>query len=55
MFIRNTAPAGVALGAGGVVVGAVGAYLFWFRSSKTSAPVAAITSDSAYVGWHGRF
>jgi hypothetical protein len=55
LYIRNTAPAGVALGAGGVVVGAVGAYLFWFRSSKTSAPVAAITSDSAYVGWHGRF
>jgi hypothetical protein len=54
-FIRDTAPLGVALGAGGVVVGAVGAYLFWFRSPRTSAPVAAITSDSAYVGWHGRF
>jgi hypothetical protein len=54
LYIRNTARAGVALGAGGVVVGAVGAYLFWFRS-RSSAPVAAITSDSAYVGWHGRF
>jgi hypothetical protein len=55
MYIRNTARAGVALGAGGVVVGAVGAYLFWFRSPSASAPVAAITSDSAYVGWSGRF
>src|SRR6185503_1850833 len=52
LYIRNTAPAGVALAGGGVVVGAVGAYLFWFRAGKaSSAPVAAITGDSAYVGW----
>jgi len=56
LYIRNTAPTGVALIAGGAVVGAIGAYLLWLRSpGATSAPVAAITDDSAYVGWLGRF
>ena len=53
--IRNTAPTGVALMIGGAVVGGAGAYLLWFRSPRTSTPVAAITSDSAYIGWLGRF
>ncbi len=53
--IHNTGPTGVGLLAGGVVVGAVGAYLMWFRSPHASTPVAAITSDSAYVGWAGHF
>lgn len=53
--IRNTAPAGVGLAIGGVVVGAVGTYLMWFRSPSSSAPVAAVSRDGAYVGWAGRF
>ncbi|HET9622648.1 MAG TPA: PEGA domain-containing protein [Kofleriaceae bacterium] len=53
---RDSAPAGAALLAGGVVVGAIGTYLMWFRSPKASStPVAAVTGDSAYVGWAGRF
>jgi hypothetical protein len=54
--IRDTRPAGIGVAIGGVVVGAVGTYLMWFRSPKaTSTPVAAFTSDSAYIGWLGRF
>ena len=42
--------------AAGVALGAVGAYLLWFRSPWTvSTPVASFTSDTAYVGWLGRF
>jgi hypothetical protein len=52
--IRNTGPGGVALMIGGAVVGGAGAFLL-FRSSATSAPVAAIGQDGAYVGWVGRF
>lgn len=42
---------------GAVVAGAgIGAYYLWFRSPQTnSAPVAAFTGNSAYVGWTGRF
>jgi hypothetical protein len=54
--IRNTGPTGVGLAIGGAVVAGVGAYLMWFRSPKTtSTPVAAFTSDTAYIGWLGRF
>lgn len=53
---RNTGPAGVGLAIGGAVVGGVGAYLLWSRSPRTtSTPVAAFTSDTAYIGWLGRF
>jgi hypothetical protein len=54
--IHNTGPAGVGLAIGGAVVSGVGAYLLFFRSPKTtSTPVAALTSDTAYIGWLGRF
>jgi hypothetical protein len=53
--IRNTGPGGVALMIGGAVVGGAGAYLLWFHSPRASTPVAALTSDGAYVGWLGRF
>lgn len=54
--IRNTAPTGALLVATGVVATAAGVYLMWFRSpGATSTPVAAVTSDSAYIGWLGRF
>jgi hypothetical protein len=52
--IRNTGPGGVALMISGAVVGGAGAFLL-FRSSGSSAPVAAIGHDGAYVGWVGRF
>jgi hypothetical protein len=53
-FYRNTGPLGVGLAITGLVVGGVGAYLM-FRSNRTSAPVASLTSESAHVGWAGRF
>jgi len=54
--IRNTGPTGVGLTIGGAVVGGIGACWLLFRSPKTtSAPVAAFTRDTAYIGWHGRF
>jgi len=53
-FYNDTAPGGVALGTGGVIVFVTG-YL-WFRSAgKRSAPVAAASRDGAYIGWTGRF
>lgn len=53
--IRNTGPSGVGIGIAGLAVG-VGGYL-WYRSmtKHESAPIAAITRDSAYVGWLARF
>jgi len=56
--IRNSGPAGAALViSGGVVAaGATAAYFLCFRSPRaTSTPVAAVTSDGAYIGWTGRF
>jgi hypothetical protein len=54
--IHNTGPTGAGLAIGGAVVAGVGAYLLWFRSPKTtSTPVATFTSDTAYIGWLGRF
>lgn len=53
---RESAPLGAGLAIGGAVVAGAGAYLLWFRPArKTAAPVAVFTSDSAYVGWSGRF
>lgn len=54
--IRNTGPTGVGLAIGGAVIGGVGASWLLFRSPKAaSAPVAAVTSDTAYIGWVRRF
>ncbi len=56
-MIRNTAPAGIGLVIGGAVIGGLGAYLMWFRSPDPggSAPVVALSHDTAYIGWLGRF
>lgn len=55
-FYYKTWPAGIGVAAGGAAAAAVGAYLLWFRTPSTSStPVAAVTGDSAYVGWLGRF
>jgi PEGA domain len=53
---HNTAPAGFGLAIGGAMVSGLGAGWLLFRSSKAhSTPIAAVTSDSAYIGWLGRF
>ncbi|MFT3698923.1 MAG: hypothetical protein QM831_37595 [Kofleriaceae bacterium] len=54
MTIRDTATAGVITIGAGVVVTGVGAYL-WYRSGKSSAPVASVSHDGAVIGWAGRF
>jgi hypothetical protein len=54
-YYYRTWPAGIAVAAAGAVAAGVGAWL-WFRSPEmTSAPVAAVTRDAAYIGWLGRF
>lgn len=53
--IHNTAPAGVGMMIGGAIVGGVGAYLWFFRHESQSAPIAAFTGSSGYVGWVRRF
>jgi PEGA domain-containing protein len=53
--IYNTFGLGVGVAVVGALAAAGGTYL-WLRSSKASStPVAAFTSDTAYVGWLGRF
>ncbi len=51
--IRDTATGGVVLGLAGAAALGAGVYL-WMRD-KSSAPVAAVSRDGAYVGWIGRF
>lgn len=51
---RDTATAGVICLGVGLAALTVGTVL-WFREGESSAPVAAITSDAAVVGWAGRF
>jgi hypothetical protein len=51
---RDTATAGVVIGVAGAAAVAAGAYL-WMQDRKHGAPVAAVTHDSAVVGWTGRF
>ena len=55
--VRDTRTAGIAVGVGGVVVAAVGAYFQWFRGGDEprSTPTAALTAGGAVVGWAGRF
>jgi hypothetical protein len=58
-FIHHTKPAGIGLVIGGsaAIAGGLAVYLFWSRSSipPSSTPVAAVSSDGAYIGWLGRF
>jgi hypothetical protein len=54
-YIHNTAPTGVGLAIGGAVVTSVGMYLLFRSPGTSSAPVAAVSGDTAYVGWLGRF
>lgn len=51
---RETATAGVICLGVGLAAMAVGGVL-WFHDSRSSVPVAAVTSDTAVIGWAGRF
>ena len=54
-MIHNTKTAGIGFAIGGAAVVGAGVYLYWFRHESSSAPVAAYTGDSGYIGWAGRF
>ena len=55
-YYYRTWPAGIAVAGAGTVAVSLGAYWLWFRSPRaTSAPVASVTRDAAYIGWLGRF
>lgn len=55
-YYYSTAEPGIGVAAAGAAIGAFGAYWLWFRSPRTtSAPVASVTRDAAYIGWLGRF
>ena len=51
---RDYGPPGYALGAIGLAAVGAGIYL-WLHDSKSGAPVAAVSGNSATVGWTGRF
>ena len=51
--ICNTATGGVVLTIAGAAPIGVGYYLW--RKQRSSAPVASVSGDGAYVGWAGRF
>lgn len=51
---RDTATAGVVCLGVGLAALAVGSVL-WFREGKSSVPIAAVTRDTAVVGWSGQF
>lgn len=51
---RDTATMGTVLGLAGAAAVGVGVYL-WLTDKPRSQPVAAISSDGAYVGWAGSF
>jgi len=50
-YYRDTRPAGIAMGIGGVILAGVGAYLLVTSGHSESAPVAAIDRNGAIVGW----
>ena len=54
-YYYRTWPYGIAVAGAGAVATCVGAYWLWLRPQTTSAPVAAVTRDAAYIGWLGRF
>ncbi len=51
---RDTGTTGAVLTIAGVAALGVGTYL-WITDKRSSAPVAAVSSDGAVVGWAGRF
>jgi hypothetical protein len=53
--IYDTKGEGIGFAIGGAVVTGVGTYLLLRSPGAGSTPVAALTPDSAYIGWLGRF
>jgi hypothetical protein len=50
-MVRNTAPAGVAVGAVGLAAISVG--LWWWAARGGSSPLVAIGSSGGFIGWGG--
>ncbi len=55
LFIRNTGPAGVAIGVVGLAVGAGGYVWYRMTGQQESHPVATVGSSGTTIGWAGRF
>lgn len=53
--VYDSATRGIIIGGVGVLAVAAGTYLLLRTPSAASTPVVAITSETAYVGWLGRF
>ena len=51
---RDTATSGVILGVAGLAAVGTGVYL-WMQERKHGAPIAAVSHDTAVVGWTGSF
>jgi len=51
---RDTATGGAVLGLAGAAALGAGLYL-WYHDRRSSMPIAAVSHDSAVVGWAGRF
>jgi hypothetical protein len=52
---HDTGPLGIGVAIGGAVITGVGGYLLYRTRHTSSAPVAAVSRDMAYVGWLGQF
>lgn len=52
---RDTGPLGVGVAIGGAAITCVGGLLLYRTRNASSAPVAAVSRDLAYVGWAGQF
>jgi len=50
---RDTAPAGLAVGAAGLAAAGMGLWLWGTRSGRSSAPILAIGCCGGFVGWAG--
>ena len=50
---RNTAPAGLTMGAAGLAAVGMGIWLWGARSGRSSAPILAIGCRGGFVGWAG--
>jgi len=55
LFIRNTGPAGVAIGISGLVIGAGGYVWYRMTGQRESHPVATVGASGTTIGWVGRF
>jgi hypothetical protein len=55
-YYTSYKPPGIGIAIGGAAVGLIGvSWLLFWPPKAASAPIATFTSDSAYIGWLGRF